>query len=107
MNYLKIGLILLIPSTLIGLYFLGSKEGSLRLFYIAWIPGVVWLIGLAFTIKGVSDNNAIKLQEKKRKAQNRMRYEENESRKKLNQDKEIKELKEKVEALEKDKEKKD
>lgn len=107
MNYLNIGLVLLIPSTLIGLYFLGSTGGSLRLFYIAWIPGVVWLIGLAFIIKGVSDNNAEKLKEKKRKAQNRMRYEENETKKELqreiNQEKEIKELKEKVEALEKDK----
>ncbi len=110
MNYQNIGLILLVPSTLIGIYVLGMNNYLMNnvwlpipLLHFSIINGTVWVIGISFTIKGLIKNNDKRLQEKKRKAQNRMNYEENETKKKLNQDKEIKELKEKVEALEKDK----
>jgi len=110
MNYLRVGLALLIPSTLIGIYTLGMNQltensgvGFMPLFHFSIINGTVWIIGIFLTIKGMNNNNNEKSHKRKRRMQNRVNFEKNEDEKKLNQENEFKTLKEKVEELERNK----
>lgn len=105
LDYYKIGLALLIPSTLIGIsvlwlnqYLVNGIWLPIPLLHFSIINGTVWIVGIILTIKGISKNNHRKRNEKDRRNRNRADFE-------ANQNKEIQELKEKVESLEKDKEK--
>ena len=114
-KYLGIGFLLLVPSTIFGVLlfadayddpFYTEEERVLRSYFFFGNTGA-FILSIILIVKGFKKRNKSKKLQDEKTTQNRIYYEKTESEKKLNQDKEIQELKEKVEALEKDKERKD
>jgi len=96
------GIPLFILTTLIGISTLSIQQGigGIPLAQLSVINGVAWIISIVMIAKGVSEYRKNKIQEKIH--QEKIQYQN-----KLKQDDEIKKLKDKVEELEKDKERKD
>jgi hypothetical protein len=112
-SYQNMGLVLLIPSTIFGIIVMGMQWTLTPIPFpipsnqISIMNFGVWIVGIVLLLKGIGVDQKKESNEKKRRTEEQIKFEKQEYEKKLNQDEEIQKLKDKVEELEKNKERKE